>query len=166
MMRFGVSLALLVLIVDQITKQIIVGEVMQPPRVIEVTGFLNLVMVWNRGISFGMLAGQHEAMRWVLSAVALAITVVLVLWLRRMDRRWPAAAVGLVIGGAVGNVIDRFRYGAVADFVDLHVFGYHWPAFNVADAAISVGVVLLLIDSFVGEGSRPEGRKQKSGQES
>ena len=85
---------------------------------------------------------------WVLASVAGVIVIGLLLWLRKLPWGWVAAAIGLVIGGAIGNVIDRFRYGAVEDFLDFHAFGYHWPAFNVADIAITVGAAILVLDSL------------------
>lgn len=148
--RFGLAVAAVVLVADQVSKWWILEQVMQPPRFIEITGFFNLVMVWNPGVSFGMFGGSGEIGRWVLSAFALAISGFLLNWLRQVDRRFPAVAIGLVIGGAIGNVVDRVRFGAVADFLDFHLFGYHWPAFNVADSAITVGVAILLIDSLFG----------------
>ena len=148
--RLGLIVAIVVLIVDQLTKWWILEHVMQPPRVIEVTPFFNLVMAWNRGVSFGMFAYGADMMPYVLSALAIGIVALLVNWLRKLDRSWPALALGLVIGGAVSNVIDRLRFGAVADFLDFHVAGYHWPAFNVADSGIVVGVLLLLIDGLRG----------------
>lgn len=153
--RKGLGLAALVLILDQITKWWIVFTVMQPPRVIPVTPFFNLVMGWNRGVSFGMLDSDSQAAAWILSLLALAITAALGVWLYRADRLRVAFGIGLVIGGAVGNVIDRVRWGAVADFLDLHWAGYHWPAFNVADSAITVGALVLILDSlFVREKKR------------
>lgn len=143
----GFAVAALVLVFDQLTKWWIVGRVMDPPRAIEVTPFFNLVMVWNRGITFGLFGDAHWG-RWAFAALALAIVVVLITWLVRADRRWVAAALGLIIGGAIGNVIDRIRWGAVADFLDFHVAGWHWPAFNVADSAIVVGVGLLLLEAL------------------
>lgn len=148
MVRLGVLAAAVVLTLDQISKWWVLLVVMQPPRLIEVTGFFNLVLVWNRGVSFGLFAHDAETTRWVLIGVALVISAALAFWLRRADSRFQAICLGTVIGGAVGNVIDRLLHGAVADFVDLHVMGYHWPAFNVADTAITVGVALLLLDSF------------------
>src|SRR3546814_6636075 len=97
-----------------------------------------------------MFAHGAETTRWVLIAVALVIVAVMVVWLRRADRTLVAAALVLVIGGAVGNVVDRLRFGAVADFLDFHLMGYHWPAFNAADAGITVGVALLVLDSLFG----------------
>lgn len=151
--RLGIIVALVLLVLDQVSKWLVLAVVMDPPRVVEVTEFLNFVLVWNRGISFGLFDGHAGSMRWVLIAVALGITVALAVWLRRVDRRFLAIVIGMIIGGAVGNVIDRLRFGAVVDFIDFHVFGYHWYTFNIADSAISIGVALMLIDSLAGPGS-------------
>lgn len=139
---------------DQATKWLIVTQVMNPPTVIAVTGFIDLVMVWNRGVSFGLFGSDSAAAPLILSALAAAIVVFLAGWLRRTSDRFLALALGLVIGGAIGNIIDRLQWGAVADFVSvtlsfipLALFN-PWPAFNVADAAISIGVVLILYDGF------------------
>ena len=151
MIRLGLALAAVVLVLDQASKWWlleVVGMPFRPPIV--VTPFFNLVMVWNRGVSFGLFAHEAEVMPYVLSGVAVAISAALLVWLARAERRWIAAAVGLVIGGALGNVIDRLRFGAVADFLDVHAAGWHWPAFNVADAAISVGVGMILLDGLFG----------------
>lgn len=148
----GLSLAAAIVALDQLSKWWIVERAMQPPRVIPVTPFFNLVMGWNRGVSFGMF-NSETAVAWVFIALALAIVVFLGLWLRKAERALVAAALGLVIGGAIGNVIDRARFGAVADFLDFHALGRHWPAFNVADAAISLGAAFLLLDALF-DGSR------------
>lgn len=152
MIRFGLLIASAVVVLDQVTKLWIVNGVMAPPRVIEMTSFFNVVMVWNTGASFGLFSTDSPWTRYLLAAVALIIVVALCLWLRRAQSRWLAAALGIVIGGAVGNVIDRFVYGAVADFLDFHLAGYHWPAFNVADIAITVGVAMLVLDGLIGTG--------------
>ena len=148
MLRFGLGIALAVFILDQGTKYLILEIVMQPPRVIEVTDFFNLVMVWNRGVSFGLLSNDSPYGPWLLAALAIGISTVLVFWLRKAETRFLATSLGLVIGGAIGNVIDRVRFGAVADFLDFHALGYHYPAFNVADSAIVVGVLLILLEGF------------------
>jgi signal peptidase II len=144
----GLGVALFIFIADQLCKWWMLEIIdidARPP--IEVTGFFNLVMVWNPGVSFGMFA-RHD-MPMVLSAVAIAICCVLFMWLKKAETRYIAVALGLVIGGALGNVIDRFRFGAVADFFDFHLYGYHWPAFNIADSCIFIGVAVLLLDSIV-----------------
>lgn len=147
---FGLVTAGIVIVCDQLSKWWVVAKLMQPPRAIEITPFFDLVMVWNKGVTFGMFNTAPSWTRWGFTGLALAIVVALLLWLRKVESRWLAASIGLVIGGALGNVIDRVRYGAVADFLDFHVYGYHWPAFNVADSAITVGVALLLIDAWLG----------------
>lgn len=147
--KLGAWIAVLVAILDQASKWWIVTSVMAPPREIGVTSFFNLVMVWNRGVTFGLFGDAPDAARWVLTALSLIIVLVLAVWLFRARAAWVGGALGAVIGGAIGNVIDRFHYGAVADFLDFHVAGWHWPAFNIADSAIVVGVALLLLDAFV-----------------
>ncbi len=149
MTRLGLSLAALIAMLDQGSKWWILADVMDPPRLISVTPFFNIVLVWNRGVSFGILNQDSAWVPWLLSALAAAICVGLFIWLRRAEGRWLAGGLGLIIGGALGNVIDRVRYGAVFDFLDVHAAGFHWPAFNVADAAITVGVATLLIDSLI-----------------
>ncbi|WP_404381404.1 signal peptidase II [Caenispirillum salinarum] len=143
----GLILALVILVVDQLSKITIVGTVMDPPRVIEVTGFFNLVMAWNYGVSFGLF-NEPGTQRWMLIALALAVSAALAVWMTREPAPATRLALGAIIGGAIGNVIDRVRWGAVADFLDFHAFGYHWPAFNVADAAIVVGAAVLVLDNL------------------
>lgn len=111
---------------------------------ITVLPFFNLVEVWNRGVSFGMFNNLVYG-QWLLSTLAIVITLFLLRWLWRTTDRLTAIAIALIIGGAVGNTIDRLRYGAVADYLDFHAFGYHWPAFNLTDSAIFMGVVLLIL---------------------
>ena len=146
--QLALGLAAAILLLDQLTKWLVVALVMQPPRVVEVTGFFNLVLVHNTGISLGLWSGASAWKPWVLSGLSLAIVVGLLVWLRRQTRTLPAAAIGLVVGGAIGNVIDRWHAPGVIDFLDFHAFGWHWWAFNVADGAITVGVVLLVFDGL------------------
>ena len=149
LIRFGFLLATGVVLLDQSTKYLIIHYVMASPHVIEVTSFFNIVMVWNKGASFGLFATHSTWTQFVLGALAIIITLVLVAWLRKAQTSWLACALGLLIGGALGNVIDRVVYRQVADFLDFHALGYHWPSFNVADIAISCGVVMLLFDSLI-----------------
>ena len=121
---------------------------------IEVTSFFDLVMVWNRGVSYGLFQAGGLTGTIILSVFSLVAVAALSWWLRSADRRLLAWGLGLVIGGALGNVIDRILYGAVADFFYFHAFGRDWYVFNVADAAITVGVVALLVDAF----ARPEAK--------
>jgi signal peptidase II len=148
-LTLGLTVAIVLVALDQLSKWWIVAKLMSPPRVIELAPFANLVMVWNTGITFGLL-GDTQWGRWAFAVLALAIVAILLSWLARAIYRRTAVALGLVIGGAIGNVIDRIRWGAVADFLDFHVAGWHWPAFNVADSAIVVGVALLLLEALFG----------------
>jgi signal peptidase II len=116
---------------------------------VEVTPFFDIRMVWNYGVSFGLFPAEDEVARFVLIGFQIFVSLALFIWLLSVRHAILASAIGLVIGGALGNVIDRFMYGAVADFFDFHLFGYHWYIFNVADAAIVVGVALLLLDALV-----------------
>lgn len=148
-LRQAMGLAVAVLLADQATKWWIIEGVRPPPGGIEVTPFFNIVMVWNPGVTFGLFGMGGEAMRWVLIAVTFAIIVALGVWLVRSTRTFQALALGAVIGGAVGNLLDRLIHGRVADFLDFHLGGWHWPAFNLADAAIVCGVCVLLLDTFL-----------------
>jgi signal peptidase II len=141
----GAVLALAVLMLDQATKWLAL-QGLDPFSPVAVTPFFNLVLVWNRGVSFGMFAGSGA---WLLTLMAAGIGAFLIVWLYREPRGVTRAALWLILAGAVGNVIDRVRFGAVVDFLDFHAFGYHWPAFNVADSAIVIGAGLILLDSLV-----------------
>jgi len=150
--RQAMVLVLATIVADQVSKQLLLGYLMNAGAFQPVIdGFFQLVVVWNRGVSFGMMGGDQSLPPWILSAVAIAVCIGLFLWLRRTDRPLSGWGIGLVTGGAIGNVIDRSRWGAVFDFADFHVQQWHWPAFNVADSAIVVGVGLMLIDSLIGE---------------
>jgi signal peptidase II len=153
-LRLGFFAATIVTIFDQITKAWIIHVVMQPPQVIPITRFFNLVLGRNCGVSFGFLRLDCDLSAWVLSALALAIVAALIFWLRQAEGPWMAGALGLVIGGALGNIFDRiFQGGGVIDFLDFYIMGYHWPAFNLADAAITVGAAILILESLF---TRPE----------
>jgi len=170
----GFSIALDVLILDQLSKWLILEYVMRkevqpnaqpvglidwimnaPPRFpyasVEILPFFNLTMVWNEGISFGMFHGSGV---WILVGLSLLITALFSVWLTRAQGWFQAVSLALVIGGAIGNVLDRLRFGAVADFFDFHVMGWHYPAFNIADCAIVVGIAFLVIDGIFFEPRR------------
>lgn len=152
---FGIGMALAILVVDQISKWWVLEVFDLPARVSEpLLPFLNLTMVWNRGITFGLLSSDSAWSAVLLAGVALAVVVALAVWLWQAERMAVALALGAVAGGAVGNVIDRIRFGAVVDFIHAHAWGWSWYVFNVADAAIVAGVVGLLYDSFVLEKRR------------
>jgi signal peptidase II len=149
--RQGLGVAVLIFVLDQISKWAILNIVMVPPRTLPVFPSFNLTLVYNPGVSFGQMDWLGP---WALSALAIAISAALVIWLRRAETRLLAGALGIIIGGAIGNVIDRMRFGAVVDFLDFYIPGTgwpHWPAFNVADSAIVVGVGLIILDGMFAE---------------
>jgi lipoprotein signal peptidase len=146
----GAASALVVLAADQGSKHWVLNGLDLPNQgSVAVLPFLNLTMVWNRGVTFGLLGGLGEAGAWLLAAVALAVVAALFLWLRRAETASVALALGAIGGGAVGNVIDRLRFGAVVDFLHAHAWGWSWYVFNVADAAIVCGVATLVIDGLM-----------------
>ncbi|MDP2826570.1 MAG: signal peptidase II [Sulfuritalea sp.] len=142
------ALAVLVVVLDQASKLWVLGSF----RLLEsasVTPFFNLVLVFNSGAAFSFLAGAGGWQKWFFVILALGISLWLLSLLRKhAQERLLPAALSLILGGAIGNVIDRLRFDAVVDFLDFHVAGYHWPAFNVADSAITVGVALMLWHQF------------------
>lgn len=172
--RTGFLMALLVFVMDQVSKWAILEGIFRdrvqpngirldfftwishmpdrmPPVSVEVLPFFNLTMVWNEGISFGLFQGSGA---YILIALALIITVVFSVWLFKAQGWTQAVALSLVIGGAIGNVFDRARFGAVADFFDFHVMGWHYPAFNIADCGVVVGIALLVLDGLLLEPKR------------
>jgi signal peptidase II len=142
-------LAAAVVLADQLSKALVLGRFALGER-LEVTGFFNMVLVYNKGAAFSFLS---EAGGWqtpLLIAFALvAIGILGTLIVRSPRRRLMCTGFALVLGGALGNLIDRFRYGQVVDFLDFHAAGWHWPAFNVADSAITIGALLLILEGFV-----------------
>ncbi len=170
----GFSIAADILILDQLSKwlilELIIRKEIQPNALpidlwhwitnppsrfpfasVEVLPFFNLSMVWNEGISFGLFHGSGV---WILSILSLAITVLFSVWMFKAQGWLQTVALGMVIGGAIGNVLDRFRFGGVADFFDFHAFGWHYPAFNIADCGIVVGIAMLVIDGIFLEPKR------------
>ncbi len=166
----GFNVALDIIIADQLTKWLVLEHIVRPQAVpgsasqslfdwfgqaqerlpstqIEVAGFFNWVMVWNEGISFGLFSDGSTS-PFVMIAIALLITGLFSVWLARAKTWFLALSLALVIGGAIGNIIDRVRFGAVADFLDFHVAGYHWPAFNLADSCITIGVAFVILDGL------------------
>jgi len=148
MKRLGWGLAGGILVLDQVIKALILNLFSQSSQGIEVVSFFNLVLTWNRGVSFGMFGGLGGWGPWLLVGFSLVISAVLARWMMKAETRSGVISLGLIIGGALGNVVDRLRFGAVVDFLDLHVLGYHWPAFNVADSAITVGAIVLILESL------------------
>jgi signal peptidase II len=156
--RLGLVVALVTLLLDQATKVYTLFVFDLPVREpVDLAPFLSLIVVWNRGISYGLFQQDGNLGRWVLIVLSLLAAAGLSVWIRRTSGRLLAASLGLIVGGAVGNAIDRVIYGAVFDFIQLHAGSWSWYVFNVADAAIVAGVAGLLYDSFVLEKRR--GRK-------
>jgi signal peptidase II len=145
---FGFVLAVIVIALDQLSKSIILAlfhpATGKPPVEITLAPFFDLVLVWNKGVSFGIFNHDNSVMPWALIGLALVLVILVAYWLTRAATWGEATAFGLIIGGALGNVIDRARLGAVVDFLDFHVGQQHWPAFNVADSCIVLGACLIL----------------------
>lgn len=152
-MRVVIGLAAAVLAGDQVTKAWALARLDAAHPVVVIPEFLHLVLVMNPGVAFGIFAGVPARWRWIVTAFSLLALVLLASLAFRMLPRGGRAsrlAVGLIFGGAVGNLVDRWRFGAVVDFIDVFWRSYHWPAFNVADSAITVGVTLLAVELVMG----------------
>ncbi len=145
-------LSLLIVILDQATKWL-AEALLLPFQPVPLMPLLNFTLMYNEGAAFSFLANAGGWQRWLFAGFALVMTLALILWLMRLNKgeRATAAALSLVIGGAIGNLIDRVQTGRVVDFIDFYVGTWHWPAFNVADSAISIGIVFLLVTSFRSE---------------
>ena len=145
---FAYALAATIIVLDQLSKWWVLSVHRLPERIsTEVLPVFSLTMVWNRGVSFGLFQAEDWG-RWLLAGFSAVVAIALAVWARKVERRLTALALGLVIGGAIGNLIDRVRFGAVADFLDFTRLGFPW-VFNVADSAITVGVIVLLLDSLL-----------------
>ena len=139
----------LAIVVADLATKAWVSAAFAPGEVLEITPFFNMVLMHNTGAAFSFLAGAGGWQRWFFTAITIAISIAIVVMLRRRQDEIPLApALALVLGGALGNLWDRLTLGHVVDFVQLHAAGYYWPAFNVADSAITVGVVVLVWDSL------------------
>jgi signal peptidase II len=146
------ALAALIFVADQVTKLLVLHRLQPGVPVPVVDGLFALTLVMNPGLAFGMLGGIPESLRWMVGLLSLGALVLLALLAARVlpnGGPWARLALGLIFGGAAGNLVDRVRFGAVVDFLDVYWRAYHWPAFNVADSAISVGVTLLALRMLV-----------------
>jgi signal peptidase II len=155
---FGFSVALAVFALDQLAKWLVSGPLnLQAVGQIYILPFFNLTWTENNGISLGLFNAETEIGRWMLVAVTSAIAIGVAVWIGREKHRWDQAALGMILGGALGNILDRARHGFVVDFADLH-FGAFRPflVFNVGDAAISIGVVILLVRAFLMRSEEPK----------
>jgi signal peptidase II len=151
MLARGLAVAITVVALDQLSKAAVRGYFAgrAAGEHENITSFFNIDLIYNRGMSFGLFNGAGGLSALLFSLVAAAIVTVLIYWLSRVESPLLAVAIGLIIGGAIGNVIDRIRLGAVVDFLDFHAGSWHWPAFNVADSAICIGVAAMLLDGLL-----------------
>lgn len=166
---FSVGMIFLVILCDQITKWMVTELIVRPANggqsidlmtwittlpskvsyaQFEVLPFYNTVMVWNHGVSFGLFNNHSTENALLLVAISLVIALILLIWMFGATNKYASLGLALAIGGAFGNIIDRVRFGAVIDYIDIHAYGYHWPAFNVADSAIVVGIGIVIIQSL------------------
>ncbi|MCZ8187184.1 MAG: signal peptidase II [Beijerinckiaceae bacterium] len=149
-LRIGLAIALVCLLADQASKLwLIYGTTLRLTYPWPVLPFIDFTVVWNRGISYGLFQQDSEAGRWFLAAFKIAAAIVLTLWLRKSANRLETTGIGLIIGGAIGNAIDRILHGAVFDFVHFHVGEFSWYVFNIADAAIVFGVIFMVLGQIL-----------------
>ncbi|MBA4144009.1 MAG: lipoprotein signal peptidase [Nitrosospira sp.] len=147
-LRISLSLALAVLVLDLITKRWVEATLFHGEQ-IPLTGFFNLVLTYNAGAAFSFLSDAGGWQRWFFSAIAIGASILIIYLLRKhASEKLFCIALSLILGGALGNLWDRITLGHVVDFLDFHVAGYHWPAFNIADSAIFLGAFGLIVDSF------------------
>lgn len=160
----GLTLILGVLALDQLTKYWIVNIVRLPEiGAVELSKFFDLTMVRNYGISFGVFQADTDWKRWALVGLSAIIATIFSVWLTRANRGLTVLALAFVVGGAIGNLIDRVRYGYVVDFLDFSGIGFQW-VFNVADSAITVGAILLLLDMVLNPDEPPQSRQKDTAQ--
>ena len=154
MIRFGLIFALFSIILDQISKYIIMNYLNGQSETI--TSFFKIVYVFNTGISFSLFSNNVSWMPIVFSLVGFIFVLLLIFWLSKAETRFQASGLGLIIGGALGNITDRLIHGAVFDFLDFHLFEYHFPAFNVADISISLGVIMVIFENIFIQGRKKD----------
>ena len=147
-MLLGLLMALTVIIIDQMSKYLILHFVLSEYAAVIIAPFFAVVRAWNTGVSFSMFNNFGGYGVYILSGVALVIVIALLCWLKNEKNKTIQIALGFIIGGALGNVIDRIRLGAVFDFLDFYVGDYHWPAFNAADSFICIGAGLIIVHSL------------------
>ena len=163
MLGLGLAVAIVAALLDQASKMAVLwyfGEAGCASHLVAVTSFFDLVLTCNRGVSFGMFnqTGQAGLNSLIFTALAAIVVVILAVWLYRVRSAFLAVAIGLIIGGAIGNVIDRLRFGAVVDFLYFHAGAWYWPAFNFAASAICLGVAAMLLDGLLSRRVAPQAK--------
>jgi len=143
------GLSLLVIVLDQLSKQFAEAQLVYHKSIAMFPGF-NFTLMYNEGAAFSFLSDAGDWKRWFFTTLSLGVSIVLIVWIKRLesDKRILAAGLALILGGAIGNVIDRILFGHVIDFIDVYYQSHHWPAFNIADSAIVLGACLLILDMF------------------
>jgi signal peptidase II len=158
-LALGLKVAALLILADQASKLwLIYGTHLRLTYPWPILSFLDITVVWNRGISYGLFQQNSETGRWILTGIKLVAAIILFFWLRKAEARLEAIGIGLIIGGAIGNAIDRVLHGAVFDFVHFHVGSFSWYVFNVADVAIVIGVILMIASPFLGLSSESDAK--------
>lgn len=154
-MHKWIVLAVLIVLIDQASKLWVLANFTRQD-VMQLTPWLNFILAFNYGAAFSFLGDAGGWQRWFFTALAVGVSAVLIVWIYRLptNARWMPLTLSLILGGAVGNVIDRVRFGYVVDFIDFHIGSWHFATFNVADMAITVGAIMLLIDAFFLSGGR------------
>jgi len=150
-------LTAVVLVLDQASKVLMVSW-LSLYETVAIIPYFNLTMAHNTGAAFSFLADAGGWQKWFFIILASIISLILVIWLKKLSpqNKLEALSISMILGGAIGNVVDRFVYGYVIDFLDVYYGAYHWPAFNVADSAICIGAILLVVDSFISKSESPE----------
>lgn len=148
-MLLGLIIAVIIIVADQLSKYYILHHFLGLNSYVQFGDYFNVVRAWNTGVSFSMFNDYGNIGAYVLSGIAIAVVVALFVWLRGEKDKAIQTALGMIMGGAIGNVIDRLRLGAVFDFLDFHIEENHWPAFNVADSFICIGAGLIILISVI-----------------
>lgn len=163
-MLIGLGTAAVAIVLDQVSKGVIFGYLSKTQPIVEVAPFFNLVSAWNTGVSFSMFNNLGSDGVYILSAFSLLVVGFLLYWLKCEKNLLVQISLGMVIGGAIGNVLDRIRLSAVFDFLDFHCGQYHWPAFNLADSFICIGALLIVFDGFfINRQEEQNGRQDDAG---
>lgn len=145
----GIVIAVMVIVLDQLSKFLMLTFVLNEQSVIIIMPFFNLVHAWNTGVSFSLFNNGGFIGTLLLCLIVIVIVAILLRWLYKEKTKLIQIALGMIIGGAVGNLIDRIRFGAVFDFLDFYIDAYHWPAFNLADSCICIGAVMIILHSMI-----------------